>query len=149
MTLHVWNTIRESIFKVIDNDGFILMYDLPPLMTNEIFRLVDEGTLIQLHKLPATSDFMNASYMATYADDRFKLSVENNGDTSSIVKANLPCYIIDDGVSKYSIFNISLVMPDGTVIRSTSTYDTVERADEELSHILNQFDELKGFISHN
>ena len=78
--------IRESIFKTINRYGYILMHDLPQSVTDEIFHLIDEGQVIQLDKIPATANFMNASYKVTYADNRFNLAIKDVGYTASIVK---------------------------------------------------------------
>ena len=78
--------IRESIFKTINRYGYILMHDLPPSTTNEIFNLIDEGQVIQLDKISATANFMNASYKVTYADNRFNLAIKDDGYISSIIK---------------------------------------------------------------
>jgi hypothetical protein len=84
------NSIQESIFNEIDDKGYILMHDLPAETTTEIFQLIEDGTLIQLNNIPATAKFMNASYKATYADDRFKLAVfhDDRSHSSWVIKTN-------------------------------------------------------------
>lgn len=66
------------------------MHNLSAETTAEIHRLIEEGTLIQLNNIPATAKFMNASYKATYADDRFKLAVFHDDKTQSswVIKTN-------------------------------------------------------------
>jgi hypothetical protein len=80
-TMH--NSVQESIFKEIDDKGYILMHDISEEIHAEIFKLIENGTLIQLNNLPATAKFMNASYKATYADDRFKLAIYHNDNSHS------------------------------------------------------------------
>lgn len=84
------NSVQKSIFKEIDDKGYILMHDISEEVNAEIFKLIENRVLIQLNNLPATANFMNASYKATYADDRFKLAIYHNDNSHSswVVKTN-------------------------------------------------------------
>jgi hypothetical protein len=82
----IMSEIHDLIFEEINNNGYMLLYNIPNKVNKEIFKLIESGVLVQLSKIPETAKFMNSSYKVTYADNRFNLKIYSKSNNSWIGK---------------------------------------------------------------
>jgi len=69
------NHSKQYIYDKIDRQGYILAYNLRRDIHNELLVLIIKKKLIALDKIKATKNYMTASCMYTYADNRFNLKI--------------------------------------------------------------------------
>ena len=90
--MRLMKTLEDEIFEEIDKLGY---FDFEPKrwskFTDIIFKLEKENKIISLDKIDATTKFMNASYIYTYFNNRYNLTIKKLNEYSNVyglVKGN-------------------------------------------------------------
>ena len=72
------NRVKGYIYDKIDQQGYILAYNLSREAHNELLTLIVKKKLISLAKIKDTENYMSANCMYTYADNRYKLKITHD-----------------------------------------------------------------------